>query len=90
MAEKYPFQIGDVVEAIDKFTANAPPRGSHGVVKALHENSIGVWFPGWSGGHDLTGRLDHRGGWYLLPSNLRLVEPEITPFSDEDFEKILA
>lgn len=90
MTENHPFQIGDEVEAIDKLAANAPPRGSHGVVKVLYENSIGVWFPGWSGGHDLTGRLDHIGGWYLHPSNLRLVEPAIPPFSDEDFEKILA
>lgn len=90
MAENHPFQIGDEVEVIEQLAATAPPRGYRGVVKAFYGEYICVWFPGWSGGHNLAGRLKHKGGWYFPLRQLRLVEPGIPPLSDEDFEKILA
>lgn len=83
-----PFLIGMRVQLTDN-RSNGPPINQFGRVvhlDAANEQSIGVEWEDWIGGHDCDGNAGHS-GWYVFPADLVLAPvPQITSTTYPDCE----
>ncbi len=77
------FDVGDRVELVRRI--DGPPVGSIGTVRAIREHgigattvTIGVWWDGWTDGHDCSSRCrrfpGEDSGWFVLPNAVRLLQ----------------
>lgn len=63
------FKVGEHV----KYIGAGPLKGRVGIVRAKSASSLGVEFPGWHGGHSMSGTLTDgsNSGYWCMKSNLR-------------------